>query len=197
MSQHQNDNWPTLLAAVIHCQQCAGQLPLPPRPVVQLDPAARLLIIGQAPGLKAHQRQRPWDDASGDRLRGWLGLSREQFYQPQWLALMPMGFCYPGRRGSGDAPPRPECAPLWHARLRAALTGVRLTVVVGRYAQAAYLPGLTLAEAVAQQPGRAQGLWALPHPSPRNQNWWRDRPWFADQLLPQLRQAVNALFADS
>ena len=196
MSQHQNDNWPTLLAAVIHCQQCAGQLPLPPRPVVQLDPAARLLVIGQAPGLKAHQRQRPWDDASGDRLRGWLGLSREQFYQPQWLALMPMGFCYPGRRGSGDAPPRPECAPLWHARLRAALTGVRLTVVVGRYAQAAYLPGLKLDEAVAQQPGRGQGLWVLPHPSPRNQNWWRDRPWFADQLLPQLRQAVNALFAD-
>lgn len=196
MSQHQNYDWPTLLAAVIHCQQCASQLPLPPRPVVQLDPAARLLIIGQAPGLKAHLRQRPWDDASGDRLRSWLGLNREQFYQPQWLALMPMGFCYPGRKGSGDAPPRPECAPLWHARLRAALTGVYLTVVVGRYAQAAYLPGLTLAEAVAQQPGRAQGLWALPHPSPRNQTWWRDRPWFADQLLPQLQQAVSDLFAD-
>lgn len=197
MTQSKEQQWLQLMNEVASCQRCAAQLPLPPRPIVQLGLTARLLIIGQAPGIKAHDRQRPWDDPSGDRLRLWLGLERQQFYQPQQIALMPMGFCYPGRKGSGDAPPRPECAPSWHPRLRAAMTEIRLTILVGRYAQASYLPAWSLAEAVANQPGREQGLWALPHPSPRNQNWWRDRPWFSELILPALHQAVaEALSGD-
>ena len=187
------DDFATLLMAVRQCQRCAAHLPLPPRPVIQVSPSARLLIIGQAPGIKAHERRTPWDDASGDRLRHWLGLDRACFYNAAQVALMPMGFCYPGKKGSGDAPPRPECAPQWHARLMAAMPDITLTVLVGRYACSHYLGPAPLEHLVHTQPAQARGLWALPHPSPRNQNWWRDRPWFDGETLPALRQAVTAL----
>ena len=179
-----------VLAAARACTACAG-LPLGPRPLVR----ARLLIISQAPGTKAHERNLSFDDPSGDRLRGWLGMDRDEFYDADRVAIMPMGFCYPGRlaRG-GDAPPRPECAPLWHDRIVAALPDVRLTLYVGSYAIRAYLPGhRTMTDAVAAWHAHGPDSLPLPHPSWRTNAWERNHPWFARELLPELRRRIGAL----
>jgi uracil-DNA glycosylase len=185
-----------LLREVRACRVCEAVLPLGPRPIVQLAPLARVLVIGQAPGSRVHETGVPWDDASGARLREWMGIDEATFYDPNRVALVPMGFCYPGVSNSGgDLPPRPECAPLWHDRLRQQLTNVRLTLVVGLYAQRAYLrdvSGGTLTEKVRNfgqtMPGRAP----LPHPAWRSTGWMRRNPWFEADLLPALRLAVAA-----
>jgi uracil-DNA glycosylase len=186
-----------LLEEVRACSLCAAQLPLGPRPVLQLHPSARLLIAGQAPGRKVHASGIPFDDASGDRLRAWLGVSREEFYDPTRVAILPMGFCYPGTGRAGDLPPRPECAPAWRARLLATLRHLELTLAIGRYAVAYHLPGdrASLADVVRRTGHRDAEIVALPHPSPRNQRWLSQHPWFERDLLPPLRQRIRGLVA--
>ena len=174
------------------CKACEPSLPLGARPIFQLDRRARILIASQAPGRIAHERGRPFDDASGDRLRAWLGVSRETFYDPACFAIFPMGLCFPGKGASGDMPPRAECAPLWRQRVLDALPGIRLTLVIGQYALAWHLRRQASVEelVIGWREGLARGLLPLPHPSPRNQNWLRQRPWFEAEVLPALRQAV-------
>lgn len=187
---------PGLLRDIRACSHCAAHLPLGPRPIVQAAASARLLIIGQAPGTRVHESGAPWSDPSGERLREWTGIAPEVFYDAGQVALMPMGFCYPGKMaGAGDAPPRPECAPLWHARLRAELPAARLTLLVGQYAHKAYLPrgaGGSLTDAVQNFRAHAPALCPLPHPSWRVAGWMKLNPWFAVELLPELRQGVRA-----
>jgi uracil-DNA glycosylase len=182
-----------LLADVRACTRCAAELPLGPRPVLQIDPAARILIAGQAPGARVHASGVPFADASGQRLRDWLGVSEEEFYDPRQVAILPMGFCYPGTGRSGDVPPRPECAPAWREALLARLRRLELTVVLGQYAQAYHGPGS--AGSVTDRVRDWQSGWptviALPHPSPRNNRWLAGNPWFARDVLPALRQRVR------
>lgn len=187
-----------LLADVRACRRCAEHLPLGPRPVLQLHGSARILIAAQAPGRKVHASGIPFDDASGDRLRGWLGLSREQFYDAKRVAILPMGFCFPGTGASGDRPPRAECAPAWRTELLAHLRRLRLTLVIGRYAQAYHLPnaGVSLTETVRTWAERGADTIALPHPSPRNNGWFKHNPWFERELVPVLRTRVAEALAE-
>lgn len=182
-----------LLAEIRACTHCASVLPLGPRPVLQAAPGARVLLVGQAPGTKVHASGRPFDDASGERLRRWLGVDHDTFYQPDCFAIVPMGFCYPGKRGSGDAPPRPECAALWRTRLPSALPGIRLTVLIGQYAQTWHLGsarGATLTDTVRNWRRYLPGTFVLPHPSPRNIRWFSANPWFESEVVPALQAAV-------
>lgn len=179
------------------CRVCAADLPLGPRPVLRARATARLLIVGQAPGTRVHETGIPWNDPSGERLRDWLAVDRATFYDESRIAIVPMGLCYPGRdaRG-GDRPPRPECAPLWHPPLIAALPAVELTLLIGRYAQGRYLGKrrrATLTETVRAWAGCAPGFLPLPHPSWRNTAWLKRNPWFTAELLPVLRARVRAL----
>lgn len=185
----------SLLADVRHCTLCAEFLPLGPHPVIQADPQARVLIAGQAPGKKVHLSGIPFDDASGDRLRHWLGIGRETFYDPHQVAILPMGFCYPGTGKSGDLPPRPECARKWRAPLLAQLPRIELTLVIGQYALAYHFPSTyaSLTEAVQAWRDRPPDVIVLPHPSPRNQLWVRRNPWFETELLPHLQRRVAKL----
>lgn len=181
------------------CQVCAD-LALGPRPVVQLDEGARLLIIGQAPGTKVHDTGIPWNDASGERLRDWLGLTSDDFYDASKLAIMPMGFCYPGKvPKGGDKPPRKECAPLWHDEILARLPNVELTLLVGSYAQKYYLGNRrasTLGETVLNYRAyEEEGYFPLPHPSWRVQNWITKTPIFEKDVLQALKMRVAALFS--
>ena len=186
-----------LLAEVRACRLCAAELPLGPRPVLRAHPAARLLIVGQAPGTKVHESGIPWDDKSGQRLRDWLQTEPETFYDERRIAIMPMGFCYPGREArGGDKPPRPECAPTWHPRLQAGLPKVELTLLVGLYAQARYLDErrkANLTETVRAWRDYLPAYLPLPHPSWRNTAWLKRNPWFEKELLPELRARVGAL----
>lgn len=187
----------SLLEEVRACRLCEAHLPLGPNPVVRAGQSARLLIVGQAPGTRVHETGIPWNDPSGDRLRDWLQMDREAFYDENQIAIIPMGFCYPGRGKGGDLPPRPECAPQWHERLLAELPDLQLTLLVGQYAQKYYLPspGKTLSDNVRDFDRALQsGYFPLPHPSPRNRLWLRQRPWFEEQVLPVLRERVKALF---
>ena len=182
----------TLLRQVRTCTLCAAELPHGPRPVLKLHPSARILIAGQAPGRKVHQTGVPFDDPSGDRLRTWLDITSETFYDPTHIAILPMGFCYPGTGKSGDLPPRPECAPAWRPELLTHLKQVQLTLVIGQYALAYHLPNRQAAVTEAVQDWKAS--WPhtvpLPHPSPRNNRWLKRHPWFEEQLLPALRGRV-------
>jgi uracil-DNA glycosylase len=187
-----------LLERVRACRVCEAALGFTPRPIVQAGAGARVLIVGQAPGSRVHASGVPWDDDSGDRLRGWLGLDRETFYDPDKVALVPMGLCYPGKGNGGDLPPRRECAPLWHASLLAAMPAIRLTLLVGQYAQAAYLrrelrPNLT--EAVRRHAEMPNGLFPLPHPAWRSRLWMAKHPWFEAEVLPALRRKVTEAIA--
>jgi uracil-DNA glycosylase len=189
-----------LLTEIRACTACAAHLPLGPRPVVQASASARLLIVGQAPSMTVHQTGVPWDDKSGDQLRRWLGVERDTFYDATRIALVPMGYCYPGRGSSGDLPPRKECAPLWQDRLLAQMPHVELTLLVGQYAQRHLLGskargGVTdTVEAFAEYAPR---FIPLPHPSPRNTGWFKHHPWFESEVLPVLRERVrHALGAD-
>lgn len=186
-----------LLEEIRRCRICEANLPLGPRPVLRARTTARLLIIGQAPGTRVHETGIPWNDRSGDRLRDWLDLDRETFYDAGRIAIMPMGFCYPGRdsRG-GDSPPRPECAPAWHDQVLAALSGVELTLLVGAYAQKRYLGkrrGKTLGETVRRWQDYLPEFIPTPHPSWRTTHWQKKNPWFEADLLPELRRMVRSL----
>lgn len=188
----------SLLAEVHACTLCVPHLPMGPRPVLQLHPSARILIAGQAPGIKVHRTGLPFNDASGDRLRDWLGISRELFYDPERIAIVPMGFCYPGRGTSGDLPPRPECAPAWRAALLSELRRLRITLAIGRYAQAYHLPdaGPTLTTVVQNWRLHWPQIVPLPHPSPRNNLWLRRNPWFERELIPILRDKVSEVLRE-
>ena len=183
---------PQLLTDIRQCTVCAEHLPAGPRPLVQAGTNASIVIIGQAPGRVVHESGIPWADRSGDRLRAWLGLSDEQFYDPNVVAIVPMGFCYPGSIGSGDKPPRKECAPLWHERLLDYLPSERLTILIGTYAQAKYVPDRapTLTETVAQWQSYLPDRIVLPHPSPRNAHWLTKNPWFEQETLPAVRNRI-------
>jgi len=183
-----------LLAKVRACRHCAADLPLGPNPVLRASATARLLIVGQAPGTKVHATGVPWNDPSGDRLRQWLDMDRETFYDEARIAIVPMGFCYPGKGKSGDLPPPPACAPKWHPDLLARMPALELVLLVGRYAQAHYLgPGReTLAQRVQRFADFGPRFFPLPHPSPRNTLWLRRNPWFEAEVVPALRGRVAA-----
>jgi len=188
----------TLLNTIRACRVCADALGFAPRPVVQAARGARVLIVGQAPGSRVHASGMPWDDDSGDRLRGWLAMDRDTFYDPDRVALVPMGFCYPGKGNGGDLPPRRECAPLWHASLLAGMPDVRLTLLVGQYAQKSYLPrgfARNLTETVARFASAPAGLFPLPHPAWRSRIWMARNPWFEAEVLPVLRRRVGEALA--
>ena len=180
-----------LAAEARACEVCAAVLPLGPRPVFRASATARVLIIGQAPGTKVHETGIPWNDKSGDRLRDWLGLDRTVFYDASRIAILPIGFCYPGRltRG-GDAPPRTECAPLWQARFFAAMPDIRLTLLVGSYAQAYHLGKGKLEDRVRDFQRFLPTWFPLPHPSWRTLAWAARRPWFEAETIPALREAI-------
>jgi len=185
-----------LLTDVRRCRVCEDELPLGANPVLRASETARILIVGQAPGTRVHESSIPWNDPSGDRLRAWLAIDNEQFYNEADIAIVPMGFCYPGRGKSGDLPPSPRCAPLWHERLLAQMPSLALTLLVGQYAQGYYLPETrrhTLTERVRSWREFAPRCFPLPHPSPRNTLWLRRNPWFEQDVVPQLRAAVHQL----
>ena len=191
-----NSDLSELLKRVRACTHCADHLPSGPRPVLQAHKDARILIAGQAPGRIVHESGVPFQDASGRRLRDWMGIDEATFYDAHRMAILPMGFCYPGTGKSGDLPPRPECAPLWRKALLEQLTKLRLTLIIGTYAQGWHLGSTqSLTEQVRQgltslsQAGAASIL--LPHPSPRNNPWLKKNAWFEADLLPKLRSAVS------
>ncbi|MHA7832448.1 MAG: uracil-DNA glycosylase family protein [Flagellimonas sp.] len=182
-----------LLANIRDCSHCKKHLPLGPRPIVAAHPVSKIAIIGQAPGAKVHQTGVPWDDPSGKQLRNWLGVTDEQFYDERLFALIPMGFCYPGKGKSGDLPPRPECAPLWHKPLLEQMPNLKLTILIGQYAQAYYLEKdhkKNLTETVRNYKSYLPKYFVLPHPSPRNRFWLSKNPWFDEEVLPELRKKV-------
>ena len=186
-----------IVAAARACRVCATHLPHGPRPVLRARDGARLLIVGQAPGTRVHESGVPWDDRSGERLRDWMAVTPEIFYDESRIAIVPMGFSFPGQdeRG-GDLPPRPECAPLWHPPLRAALTGIGLTLLVGQYAQRFYLGKRrrkSLTETVRDWQHYGPEFLPLPHPSWRNTAWIKKNPWFETELLPELRARIGEL----
>jgi uracil-DNA glycosylase len=187
---------PLLLKEVRACTMCAAHLPQGPRPVLQAHAQARILIAGQAPGNNVHQSGVPFDDASGERLRQWMGIERDQFYDPKLVAILPMGFCYPGTGSSGDLPPRRECAPQWRARLLQAMPCIALSLVIGQYATAWHLPNAAasnLTETVRAWHTHGPAVLPLPHPSPRNNIWLKANPWFATDVVPAVQARVRAL----
>lgn len=186
----------TLLKAVRSCRVCEAHLPLGPRPVLQAGTSARILVVGQAPGTRVHASGIPWDDASGDRLSSWTGLDKARFYDPSQVAIIPMGYCYPGRGQGGDLPPRRECADLWLDLLLARLPHIELTLLIGLYAQRHFLGRRrkgTLTETVKAWREFAPDFIPLPHPSPRNTPWFQRHPWFEQDLLPALKKRIGAL----
>lgn len=185
----------SLLVEVRACTACAAQLPLGPRPTLQAGSSAKIVIIGQAPGAKVHASGIPWHDQSGRTLRSWLEMPSAEFYDPQLVALIPMGFCYPGSTRSGDKPPRPECAPLWHERILALLPPDRLTILIGSYAHRRYMPddSGTLTASVSRWAEFLPSRIVLPHPSPRNRRFLTDNPWFESETIPGLRARIEEI----
>ena len=193
--------------AILTCHYCADALPYPPKPIIQIHPDAKLLIAGQAPGKKTHDIGRPFDDLSGDRLRGWLGITKDEFYDEHQVAIVPMGFCFPGNtshkngpsagKPSGDLPPRPECAIKWREAVLSQLANIELTIVLGAYAQAYHLDqsGNVTEQVKLWQYWLEQGKLVLPHPSPRNNRWLKQNPWFEAEVLPELKARVKALIS--
>jgi uracil-DNA glycosylase len=196
---HPENNLSNILQQIRACKVCADHLPLGPRPVIRASPSARLAIIGQAPGTRVHESGVPWDDRSGDRLRDWLSLDKPDFYDETSIAIVPMGFCYPGRdTNGGDSPPRPECAPLWHAPVLEHMPQIQLTLLVGSYAQKRYLGRQrkkTMTETVAAWRAYLPHYLPLPHPSWRNTGWLKRNTWFETELVPDLRREIKTLLA--
>lgn len=185
-----------LLGKIRACRECEAFLPNPPKPVLRAGEAARLLVVGQAPGRRVHETGIPWNDPSGDRLREWMAVDRETFYDESRIAIIPAAFCYPGTAKGGDLPPRPECAPLWHPSLRAMLPHIELTLLIGQYAQAYYLGArrkANLTETVRAWREYLPEFLPLPHPSPRNRLWLKRNPWFEEEVVPELRRRVAGL----
>lgn len=191
-------NLTELFSEIRSCTLCCKDLPLGPRPIIRGNTSAKIMIIGQAPGTKVHASGVPWDDASGKRLRDWLGIPPETFYDESKIAIVPMGFCYPGKGKSGDLPPRPECAPLWHDSVLKLLPNIKLTILIGQYAQQRYLADLqkdTLTETVQNWRDYSDlGFWPIVHPSPRNAIWLARNKWFEGDVVPHLKQKVELLF---
>lgn len=182
-----------LLVQIRACRLCEAQLPLEPKPVLRASETASLLVVGQAPGTLVHGSGIPWNDASGMRLRDWLRIDRDAFYDEGRVAIVPMGFCYPGRGASGDLPPRPECSQTWHPQLLPLLGNVRLVLAIGQYAQQYFLGAQrkkTLTDTVRAWEEYAPRYFPLPHPSPRNIAWFQHNPWFEIEVLPALRERV-------
>ncbi|QUX94992.1 uracil-DNA glycosylase [Marinomonas sp. CT5] len=198
-----------LKCAILSCQHCAEVLPNPPEPILQIHPDAKLLIAGQAPGQKTHDIGRPFDDLSGERLRDWLGLASHEFYDEQQVAILPMGFCFPGNslhksgpsagKKSGDLPPRPECSAKWREDVLKQLHNIELTIVLGAYAQAYHLgtSGKVTEQVKQWQYWLEQGKIVLPHPSPRNNRWLKQNPWFEADVLPELKLRISRLLQTS
>lgn len=189
----------TLLKNIKNCALCSEHLPLGPNPVVTAHKEAKIIIIGQAPGTKVHKSGIPWNDPSGNQLRKWLGMTDEAFYDARNLALMPMGFCYPGKGKSGDLPPRPECAPQWHQKLLDQMPDIKLAVLIGQYAQQHYL-GKTIRENLTETVKAFRDYepfyFPLPHPSPRNRFWLTKNPWFETDVVPVLQERVKSILSD-
>ena len=185
-----------LVKKVEACEVCAHELPFEPNPVVRPSSNAKILITGQAPGTKVHQTNIPWNDPSGDKLREWMGIDRNIFYDSKRIAIMPMGFCYPGKGKSGDLPPRPECAPTWHPQLLALMPQIELTLLIGQYSQKYYLPDntvKTVTETVKAWRDFSPRYLPMPHPSPRNKLWLKKNAWFEDEVVPQLKKRIKKL----
>ncbi len=183
-----------LLNDIADCTVCSEHLPLGPRPTLEASPSSKIVIIGQAPGLKVHKSGIPWDDKSGDRLRDWMGIDKDIFYNTTKIAIIPMGFCYPGKGKSGDLPPRKECAPLWHHLLFEMMEDVKLILLVGQYAQKYYLKNrakATLTETVKSFEEYLPKYLPIPHPSPRNNIWLKKNTWFEKELAPKLKDIVK------
>ena len=186
----------SLLKDIRACEICKKDLPLGPRPIVAAHPDAKIVIIGQAPGTKVHASGVPWDDASGNQLRKWLNISSEEFYDETQIAIVPMGFCYPGKGKSGDLPPRPECAPQWHEVLLEKMPKIELIVLIGMYAQRYYLKATareTLTATVENYKEYLPNYFVLPHPSPRNRFWLTKNPWFDKEVVPELQRQCRLL----
>lgn len=187
-----------LITDALNCKVCEAHLSHAPRPVFSVHPIAKILIIGQAPSRKVNETGTPWADASGKRLRNWLGVEATTFYDPTIFSLLPMGFCFPGTGKSGDLPPRPECAPKWHDLFIRMMPQIKLTLLFGQYAQERYLgkrKKKTLTETVRHWKEYAPQYLPLPHPSPRNQLWERKNLWFGEEVLPFLKDAVNRVIS--
>lgn len=183
-----------LLTQIRACTVCKKFLPNKPRPILQAGADAKIIIIGQAPGQKVQNSGIPWDDASGNELRRWLGVSKEQFYDSKLFALVPMGFCYPGKGTSGDLPPRPECAPLWHEPLLKNMKKAKLIILIGQYSQNFYLGETlkaTLTDTVKNYKEYLPKYLPLVHPSPRNRIWQKKNEWFEKEVVPELQSIVN------
>ncbi|MFD0863235.1 uracil-DNA glycosylase family protein [Sungkyunkwania multivorans] len=186
----------TLLTKISSCELCKAHLPLGPYPIVAAHSKVKVVIISQAPGGKAHRTGIPWDDPGGQQLRKWLGVTDEEFYEKTRFAFMPMGFCYPGKGVSGDLPPRPECAPLWHKALLERMSNLQLAILVGQYSQKYYLAKAmrkNLTETVKAFEDYLPTYLPLPHPSPRNRFWLTKNPWFEEEVLPALRTIVKKI----
>lgn len=182
-----------LLHNIRQCNICSKHLVFGPRPVVSAHPESKVVIIGQAPGTKVHNSGIPWDDASGEQLRQWLNVSKRDFYNENKFAIVPMGFCYPGKGPTGDLPPRPECAPQWHEELIQKMPKVELIILIGMYAQKYYLKKdakKTLTETVSNYKDYLPQYFVLPHPSPRNRFWLTKNPWFVEDVVPKLRDII-------
>lgn len=195
MTRQISDPLPRLLDKARACSLCSG-LPLGPKPLLQASAKARILIASQAPGSKTHAKGRPFDDASGTRLRQWLGVTEEQFYDPEIFAILPMGFCFPGTGKGGDLPPRPECAPVWREPLLQAMPQIELTLILGQYALDWHLgdrKSRTLTDTVKRWREFWPNLLPLPHPSPRNIRWFMTNPWFEAEVIPVLQERVRGL----
>jgi len=185
----------SLMAMMRGCRICDG-LELGPNPIFQLSAQARILVVGQAPGRITHAKDRPFDDPSGTRLRAWMGVDAATFYNDPRIGLFPMGLCFPGSGASGDLPPRPECARTWRAPVMAALKEVQLTLVLGQYAIGWHLPalkGVTVSEAVRRASDGADGVFVLPHPSPRNNRWLKTHGWFEAEVIPRIQSRISQL----
>lgn len=185
-----------LLKDIRQCTICEAHLPLDPRPIVSAHKDSKIVIIGQAPGLKVHTTGIPWDDPSGKQLRKWLDVTDELFYDETKIALVPMGFCYPGKGKSGDLPPRPECAPQWHQKLLDQMPNLQLVILIGMCSQKYYLKEKakrTLTETVAEYKTYLPNYFPLPHPSPRNRFWLTKNPWFEKEVIPELQEKVSQI----
>lgn len=187
-----------LLKEISQCSICEPYLSHGVRPVVLAHPKSRIVVIGQAPGIKVHNSGIPWDDKSGENLRDWMGISNEDFYTPEKVGIIPMGFCYPGKGKTGDLPPRIECAPKWHQPLWDKMDDVELVLLIGKYAQDFYLKGQTkrtLTETVKSYQEYLPKHFVLPHPSPRNNIWQKKNPWFKQEIIPALKQTISHIMS--